>query len=142
MLSLLRTKPSTTVPVVRWSLALVMFPHGAQKLLGWFGGSGFSGTVGFFESAMGILPVFTVLAILTEFFAPILLALGLFTRISALALTLNVVAAMFLVNFQNGFFWTDQGYEFPLLIAILSLLLVAKGAGSWSLDQRLARNSR
>lgn len=130
------------IPVVRWSLALVMFPHGAQKLLGWFGGSGFSGTINFFESSMGILPIFTILAILTEFFSPIFLALGLFTRISALALTVNVLAAMFLVNFANGFFWTDQGYEFPLLIAILSLALVVQGAGSFSLDQRFSTRTR
>lgn len=142
MPSLYSTKPSTTLPVLRWALALVMFPHGAQKLLGWFGGSGFSGTIAFFETSMGILPAFTILAILTEFFAPIFLALGLFTRVSALALTVNVVVAMFLVNFQNGFFWTDQGYEFPLLIAILSLFLVLRGAGSFSLDQRLSTRTR
>lgn len=142
MPTLLSTKPSTAVAVVRWSLALIMFPHGAQKLLGWFGGSGFTGTVSFFEGGMGIFPAFTVLAILTEFFVPILLAVGLLTRLSALALAVNMFAAMFLVNFQNGFFWTNQGYEFPLLIAILALLLVVKGAGSFSLDHKLTTKTR
>lgn len=139
---LLRTPKSTSLTVVRIVLALVMFPHGAQKMLGWFGGSGFAGTVSFFESGLGIPPVLTVLAIIAEFFGPILLLLGLFTRFGALLLILNMFGAMVIVNFENGFFWTNQGYEFPLLIASLAALLLVKGAGSFSIDANLTRNSR
>lgn len=139
---LTQTKASTTLAVVRILLAVIMFPHGAQKMLGWFGGSGFSGTVSFFESGLGIPPFLTVLVILTEFFAPILLALGLFTRVGAIALIGNMLGAMYLVNFQHGFFWTNQGYEFPLLIAGLAALLLVRGAGSFSLDRAIATQAR
>lgn len=142
MHSLLRTSANASLTVVRVLLALIMFPHGAQKMLGWFGGAGFSGTISFFEASLGIPPALTVLVIIAEFFAPLLLLVGLGTRFGALLLLCNMLGAMIIVNFDNGFFWTNQGYEFPLLIAGLSALLLIQGAGSMSLDANLSRNTR
>ncbi len=114
-----------------------MLPHGAQKLLGWFGGSGFSGTIGFFESQLGLPPAVTVLVILTESFGALLLILGLGGRLAGLALVANMIGALVTVNLANGFFWTAQGYEFPLMIALLAAVIVVRGSGAWSLDGQL-----
>ncbi len=138
MRPLLQTPPDSTLTWLRLSLGLIMLPHGAQKLLGWFGGSGFSGTIGFFESQLGLPPVLTLLVILTESVGALLLILGLGGRFAAAALIANMIGAILLVNAPNGFFWTAQGFEFPLLIILVSLVLVVRGSGAWSLDRQLA----
>lgn len=138
---LLQTPPDLTLTWLRLTLGIVMLPHGAQKLLGWFGGSGYSGTMGFFESQFGLPPAVTLLVILTESIGALLLILGLGGRFAATALVGNMIGAMFLVNFANGFFWTAQGYEFPLLISLVSLVIVVRGSGAWSLDSLITGQS-
>ena len=71
--------------VLRLTLALILWPHGAQKVLGWFGGAGWDGTYQAFTGKMGIPPFLAKVAMLTEFFAPICLVLGIFTRLAALS---------------------------------------------------------
>ncbi len=127
---LLQTLPDPTLTFLRLALGLVMLPHGAQKLLGVFGGSGYMGVVGFFEGQLGIPPFITLLVILTEFFGSLLLVLGLTGRLAALALSANMVGAMLVVNLENGFFWTNQGVEYPLLILAVALVIVARGSGA------------
>jgi putative oxidoreductase len=61
---ILSTHGSITALIARLTLGLVMFPHGAQKMLGWFGGYGFTGTMGFFTGMMHIPALFALLAIL------------------------------------------------------------------------------
>ena len=134
---LLQTPPDPTLTWLRLILGGVMLPHGAQKLLGWFGGSGYSGTIGFFESQLGLPPAVTLLVILTEFVGALLLIVGLGGRFAAAALIGNMIGAMLLVNVANGFFWTEQGYEFPLMISLVSLVIVIRGSGAWSLDRLL-----
>lgn len=138
MKPLLQTPPDPTLTWLRVVLGGIMLPHGAQKLLGWFGGGGYSGTIGFFESQFGLPPAVTVLVILTEFFGALLLILGLGGRFAAAALIGNMIGAMYLVNLQYGFFWTDQGYEFPLMIILISLVTVVRGSGAYSLDRLLS----
>ena len=137
MKPLLQTPPDTTLTWLRIVLGVIMLPHGAQKLLGWFGGGGYSGTMAFFESQMGLPPAVTLLVILTESIGALLLILGLGGRFVAVALIGNMIGAMLLVNLQNGFFWTEQGYEFPLMIILVSAVILVRGSGAHSLDRML-----
>jgi putative oxidoreductase len=135
---LLDTRPDATLTWLRLVLGLIMLPHGAQKLLGLFGGSGYSSTVAFFESQLGLPPAVTLLVILTESFGALLLIFGLGGRFAALALIGNMVGAMIVVNAANGFFWTAQGYEFPLFVSLVAAVILVRGSGAWSLDRLLA----
>jgi len=141
---LVATGPDPSGVVLRLALAVAIFPHGAQKMLGWFGGAGFAGTVGGFEQYFGIAAPLAVLAILTEFFAPLALATGTFARLAGLALAVDMaVAARF--HLANGFFmnWfgnqAGEGVEYHILAIGLALALVLRGAGRWSVDRWLAR---
>ncbi len=131
--------------VARLALAIVIFPHGAQKLLGWFGGYGFGGTMGFFTQSMGIPWVLAFGAILVEFLAPLLLVAGLATRFAALSLGVVMAVAMTTVHLPHGFFmnWygaqAGEGIEFFILAVGLSLSLVSSGGGRFSADRGLAK---
>jgi len=131
---------------LRLALAVAIFPHGAQKLLGWFGGPGFAGTLSGFEQGFGIPAPLAVLAVVTEFFAPVALVLGGFTRVAAAALTVQMLVAM-RFHLGNGFFmnWygnqAGEGFEYHLLAIGIALGLVVLGAGRWSLDRRIAAAS-
>ena len=135
----------TWIPLVlRLALAAVIFPHGAQKLLGWFGGYGFKGTMGYFTSS-GIPAPLALLAIIAEFFGSLGLALGLLTRVAAFGIACVMVVAIFKVHVPNGFFMNwygnqkGEGFEFHLLAIGLALALILGGAGLWSLDACVAR---
>lgn len=134
----LTTTPSVSLFILRLALAVTIFPHGAQKLLGWWGGHGFGGTMGAFTQMMGIPAPLALAAILAEFFGPILLAFGLFTRVSALAIGITMLVAALKVHLVHGFFMPD-GIEFFIPVVALSVVLLIKGAGRWSLDTLLAR---
>ena len=123
-------------------LGLVFFAHGAQKVLGWFGGTGFDATLGMFTH-MGIPAGFAVLAMLAEFLGGIGLLLGLFSRIAALGIAIDMAVAVLLVHAQNGLFmnWSgnqgSEGFEYHLLAISMATLIVVRGAGAWSLDRVL-----
>ena len=87
---------------IRLALAITMFPHGAQKLLGWWGGYGFEGTMNFFTQQMGIPYLFALGAILVEFFAPLLLVAGIATRYAALSVGIVLGVAAIMVQLPNG----------------------------------------
>jgi putative oxidoreductase len=125
-------------PLVRIATGLMLVPHGAQKLFGWFGGHGLAGTGQFFESSLGLSPglFWATVVALTEFFGGLALVLGLLTRPAALAATVLLAVAV-TVHLPNGFFWTNGGYEYPLMWAILSLAILLRGGDAWSLDARL-----
>jgi len=132
--------------VLRLGLAVALFPHGAQKVLGWWGGNGFEGTMGFFTGPMHIPAVLAFLAIATEFAAPIALALGFFTRLAGLVIAVNItVAAILGGHIANGFFmnWMGtqkgEGIEYHLLMATLGLGLFILGGGKWSVDALIAK---
>lgn len=131
--------------ILRATLALVIFPHGAQKLLGWFGGNGFEGTIGFFTQQMGMPWVIAFLVIIGESVGALAIALGLFTRFSAASLAVIMVGAIAMVHWPQGFFmnWFGQqageGFEFHLLVIGMALALVANGGGKWSMDGAIAR---
>lgn len=141
---LLATTMSAGPLLGRLTLGIVFFPHGAQKVLGWFGGAGFEGTIAFFQSTWGVPAPLAVLAMAAEFFAPIALMFGFMTRIAALAIAVDMAVAMFVGgHIQNGFFmnWmgnqAGEGFEFHLLAIGLALALVVLGGGRFSVDRSL-----
>ena len=142
----LATDDSLAAFLARLTLGIVIFPHGAQKLLGWFGGPGFNGTLGYFEQAFGVPAMLAVLVILAEFFGGLGLILGLLTRLSAIGVGLVMLGAIFLGgHVENGFFmnWTGQqageGFEFHLLAIGLALVVLKLGGGRWSVDRAITR---
>jgi putative oxidoreductase len=130
---------------MRVVLGAVMFAHGAQKALGWFGGAGLQPTLEYFGRTLGIPRPLGLLAIAAEFLGGMGLMLGLLGRICALGIGVNMAVAMLLVHLQNGFFmnWfgtkAGEGFEYHLLALALALPLVIRGAGAFSLDRVLDR---
>jgi len=126
-------------PLVRVAAGLMLVPHGAQKLFGWFGGYGIEATGQFFATKLGIPASLALVAGVVEFFGGLLLALGLATRpVAALVFGLMAVAVV-KVHLPAGFFWTDGGYEYPLLWGIVALSYVIRGGGRYSVDALIAR---
>jgi putative oxidoreductase len=134
---LLSTNKDITLLIIRLTLGLVILPHGAQKVLGSFGGYGFEGTMGYFTTQLGIPPFFALLAITAEFFGALGLILGLLTRVAAFGIFITMLVASILVHAPNGFFMTNSGYEFHILAMGLALSLILKGAGPLSLDDAI-----
>ena len=141
---LFSTSNDFALTLLRVVLGIVFFAHGSQKMLGWFGGYGFSGTMNFFTHDMHIPAVFAFLAIAAEFFGGIGLLLGLATRIAAFGITVNMLVAIFMVHLPNGFFmnWSGQqkgeGIEYHLLVLATTVVLMMRGAGALSADQFIA----
>lgn len=131
----LKAGTDITETLIRVAAGVFLVPHGAQKLFGAFGGYGLEATGQFFATQLGFANGY--LAALgagsVEFFGGLLLAFGLFTRSAALAITVMLLVATS-VHIGAGFFWTDGGYEYPLLWAIVALSFVTKGGGRYSLD--------
>ena len=144
---LFATDDNTGTAILRVVLGVVFFAHGAQKLLGWFGGYGFSGTMGFFTNAMHIPAPFAFLAIAAEFFGGLGLILGFLTRISAFGIAANMVVAIGLVHSGFGFFmnWSGtqkgEGFEYHLLVLAMTAFLMIRGAGAFSIDRVIATAS-
>jgi putative oxidoreductase len=142
--SLFDTPHDCVLTFMRIMAAVVFFPHGAQKMLGWFGGAGFHGTIGLMGN-MGVSPFFAVLVIFVEFFAPLALFFGLLTRIAALALAFDMFMAVMLVHRHVGFFmnWAGkprpEGLEFHLLAFAVLIPLLIRGGGSLSLDRAIVK---
>ena len=134
--------------LIRVLLGVVMLPHGAQKLLGWFGGYGFTGTMQFFTETMHIPYAFGVLAIGAEFFGAIALITGFFSRIAAFGVAVVMIVATLTSHLANGFFmnWSGQqageGFEFHLLALALAVAVMIRGAGAVSIDRLLSARSR
>ena len=141
---LFKTNNSTAPLVARIALGLVMLPHGAQKALGWFGGHGFSGTMGFFTGTMHIPAVFAFLAILAEFAGSLGLITGLLSRVAAFGIGTVMVVAILTVHAANGFFMNwfgnqkGEGFEYHLLAIGLALIVLIHGAGKASVDALIA----
>jgi putative oxidoreductase len=139
-----QTDDSWTGLVLRLSLGLVMFPHGAQKLLGWYGGFGFSGTMGFFTETMHLTWLVAFLVIIGESFGSIALLLGLMTRFTAASLAVIMLGAITMVHLPHGFFMNwfgkqqGEGYEYHLLVIGIVIALLFTGAGRWSADRVIA----
>jgi putative oxidoreductase len=142
---LFKTDANWEFTILRVVLGVVFFAHGAQKMLGWYGGYGFSGTMGFFTKTLGIPAPLAFLAICAEFFGALGLILGLFSRIAALGIAVNMLVAIATFHRQFGLFanWSGtqkgEGYEFHLLVLAIVLAIIVRGAGALSLDRAIHR---
>jgi len=129
--------------VLRLTLAVVIFAHGAQMTLGWFGGYGLRGTLDFLRTS-GVPSPVAVLTIMAEFLGPLGLAVGLLTRVAALGIAVVMLGAILTVHRQHGFFMNwygnaqGEGFEYHVLVIGLAVALVLNGAGVWSLDAVIA----
>ena len=141
---LFATDDDIATAILRLVLGIVFFAHGAQKMLGWFGGFGFSGTMGFFTGTMHIPAPLAFLAIAAEFFGSLGLILGFLTRIAAFGIATNMLVAIATVHSAVGFFmnWNGtqkgEGFEFHLLVVAMTVFLMIRGAGAFSIDRAIA----
>ena len=144
---LIGTTNELTLTILRLVLGVVFFAHGAQKALGWFGGYGFSGTMGFFTQQMHIPAPFAFLAICAEFLGSIGLILGLLGRVAAFGIACNMVVAICMIHRHFGLFanWSGtqkgEGFEYHLLAIAITLVIMIKGSGAVSVDRALSKSS-
>jgi len=145
MKALFKTNGSYTPLIARLALGVAMFPHGAQKALGWFGGFGYTGTMHFFTGQMHIPALFAFLAIAAEFGGSVGLITGFLSRVSAFGIAVTMLVAALMVHASNGFFmnWMGaqkgEGFEYHLLALGLALIVIVAGGGKWSIDSLLSR---
>jgi putative oxidoreductase len=141
---LFKTNSSFGPLVARLVLGFVMLPHGAQKVFGWFGGHGFTGTMNFFTGMMHIPVLFAFLAIVAEFAGSLGLIAGLLSRVAAFGIASVMLVAIITVHGANGFFmnWMGnqkgEGFEYHILAIGLALVVMIQGAGKASLDGLIA----
>jgi putative oxidoreductase len=144
MRKLLATVNDNTLTLMRLVLGVVFFLHGSQKMLGSFGGFGFSGTMQAFTGMMHIPAPFAFLAICAEFFGGLGLILGLLARVAAFGIAVNMIVAVLMVHLPNGPFMNwygnqkGEGYEYHLLALALAIPIIIRGAGAFSVDGLLA----
>lgn len=145
MKALFQTDDSWTGLILRLTLGMVIFPHGAQKLLGWYGGFGFSGTKGFFTETMHLPWLIAFLVIVGESFGSVALLLGFLTRFTSASLAVIMVGAIVTTHIPHGFFMNwfgkqqGEGYEYHLLVIGIAVALLVTGAGRWSIDREIAQ---
>ncbi|RIA09733.1 putative oxidoreductase [Flavobacteriaceae bacterium MAR_2010_72] len=136
------TSESLAPLVTRLVLGLVIFPHGAQKLLGWFGGYGFSGTMGFFTDTKGLPWIIGFLVIILESFGALALISGFATRIVAVLYVILALGIVFTSHIQHGFFMNwygnqqGEGYEFFILWIGMAISLIITGSGKYAIDRK------
>ncbi|WP_061248235.1 DoxX family protein [Leptospira alstonii] len=137
--SFFSTQESYSPFFLRLGLAICIFPHGAQKLLGWFGGVGYEASMDYLVNIAGFPTALAILAIVFEFFGSIALLLGFFTRLSALGITCTLAVAGW-THKEIGFFMNwfgnqgGEGFEYHILGVSIGIALLLFGGGTWSLD--------
>lgn len=143
MKKIFQTSESNAATILRIILGVILFPHGAQKMLGWFGGYGFNGTMGFLTGTAGLPWIVAFLVIAIEFFGAIALIFGFATRVVAVGIISLFTGIIMTSHYANGFFmnWAGnqkgEGYEFHLLVIGIAAALLISGAGKWSVDYAL-----
>lgn len=142
---LFNTKNDLTGLITRLTLGLILFPHGVQKMLGMFGGYGFTGTMGFFTDKMHLPWIVGLLVIIIEFIGAISLIVGFASRIWSALIIVLFLGIIFTSHLDNGFFMNwfgnqkGEGYEYHLLIIGLSLATLINGSGKYSVDGKLLK---
>lgn len=142
--ALLATDHDWSATAARVTLGAVMLPHGAQKLLGWFGGPGFGGAMGFLTGPMSLPAPLAALIILIESMGALALVLGIAGRAMAAGIASIMVGAIATVHYANGFFmnWggaqAGEGFEYHLLAIGLALVVMLRGSGAASVDRLLS----
>jgi putative oxidoreductase len=124
--------------LLRLALGIIFIAHGSQKVLGWFGGPGLAGTVSFMGQ-MGVPPFMAYLAAFAEFLGGLGVFVGLLTRLASFGILADMVVAVYLVHWKNGFFMQNKGFEYNLALIGMALCLIFTGAGRLSLDALFCR---
>ena len=143
--TLLDTADDKTLLLQRVALGAIILPHGAQKLFGWFGGYGFSGTMGFFVDTMHLPSPVAFLVIMAESLGACALIAGIFSRAAAAGIAAVMLGAILITHLQHGFFMNwfgtqkGEGFEYMLLAIGLAAIVIVKGSGAWSGDRQLTR---
>ena len=138
---LFSTDADWTQTIVRLVLGVVFFAHGAQKLLGWYGGPGLKPTISMMHEHLGLPVPIALLTVAAEFLCGLGLIFGLLGRVAAVGIAFIMFAAIFMVHARNGFFlnWfgdrKGHGYEYHLLAIALAAVIVARGSGAASLHR-------
>lgn len=141
-----KTNNDWTGLVTRVTIGLVLFPHGAQKVFGWFGGPGYTAEMAFFTQTLHLPWVIAFLVIFIEFFGAVSLLLGFASRLWAMALIVLFVGIIFTAHLENGFFmdWfgtqKGEGYEYHLLVIGLCLATLFNGSGKYAVDGLLLQS--
>jgi putative oxidoreductase len=144
MKQLLATTNDSLLTFVRLILGLVFFAHGVQKVLGWWGGFGFSGTMNAFTHMMHIPAPLAFLAIMAEFLGGLGLLVGLLARVAAFGIAVNMTVAVLTIHRHVGFFMNwygnqqGEGWEYHILAIALALVILVRGAGAYSVDGALS----
>lgn len=142
---LVTTHPNLGFSIARLTLGFVLFPHGVQKLLGLFGGFGYSATIEMFTTQMGLPSIVAFSVIMIEFFGSIALIFGLFSRFWALSVVGMFLGIIFTTQLEHGFFmnWfgnqAGEGFEYSLLVIGLALTILVNGSGKWSIDTIISK---
>lgn len=137
------TNNDLTGLIARLTLALILFPHGAQKMLEMFGGYGFTGTMGYFTGTLHLPWIIGFLVIIIEFVGALFLIVGFASRIWSVLIIVLFIGIIFTSHLENGFFMNwfgnqkGEGYEFHLLVIGLSLVILANGSGKYAIDEKL-----
>ena len=140
---LLATSPTFATIPIRLALAIDMIAHGSQKVLGSWGGPGFkaftSGNTpfGFMKPAWLWLGA----AALSELVGGILVGLGFLTRVGAFFIGCVMLTAITGVHWPNGLFSANRGYEYPMTLLAMALMLLISGGGQVSVDRALGGGS-
>jgi len=140
-----KTNNDLTGLVTRLTLGLILFPHGAQKALGLFGGYGFTGTMAFFTDTLHLPWIIGFMVILIEFIGALLLIAGFASRIWSALIIILFLGIILTSHLDNGFFMNwfgnqkGEGYEFHLLIIGLSIAILINGSGKYSVDEKLTQ---
>lgn len=127
--------------LIRLIAGIIFMAHGSQKLFGWFAGGGLAGTTQMMAN-LGFEParLFALVCANAEFFGGLLLLIGLLTRLAGLALSINMLTAILTVHISHGFFSSDGGYEYALLLFTCALAFLISGAGRFSFDHLMTRS--
>lgn len=139
--NLLKSNAGFAAIVLRVPVGIILIAHGAQKLFGWFGGYGLEGT-GQWMASIGLEPgyLMALLAGSAEFFGGLALVIGMLTRPAAAVSAFTMLVAIFSVHIDHGLFMSNNGYEYALALFAATLALMIQGAGSYSVDNMVAKN--
>lgn len=143
---MLGTEGDWVITIVRIILGVVFFAHGAQLALGWFGGAGLQGTVRVFRDQLRIPAPLALLSVAAEFLGGLGLVVGLLSRIAALGIAVVMIVALLAVHRKFGFFMNwygnkqGNGIEYHILVLDLTLVVMVKGGGAFSLDQIICQH--
>ena len=142
---LLSTTSDLTLTLLRLVLGIIFFAHGAQLLLGWFGGFGYDASMHAFTQQLHIPTALAFAAIMAQFLGGLFLIFGILGRLAALGIAIDMLVAVLLVHVPNGLFMNwygtqkGEGFEFHILAIAIAIVLMMHGSGAASVDLDVSR---